>query len=610
MRSLTAPTRQSPTDGRDDASLWAVLADPPISAAIFVALALSLALTWPRAELVWTTGAFFDSDDAMRAVQLRDLLAGQSWFDMTATRLDPPNGLFMHWSRIVDVPLAALEWLFGRQLSAEMAERAARLVFPFVLLAALYALAARNARILGGEALRLPAIFLMFLSGATFGQFTPGRIDHHAPQIILLMASTGFYLQGLDPLRARGMAFSVAAMALSFAISLENLPFFVVMLVFLPALFVVRGAAVRAPLAWFAAGALAAFPLCFVATIAPARYIVSTCDAFSTVHLVGALAVAVGFLGLALAADRLSNVRRRLVAAAVVGGLALFCVIAMAPQCVGDPLVGLDPLLRELWLAHVVEAKPLSSFLETSPRTVATIAAPIVMGLIAALNAAWRGRGAQGARWLALALLIGVGFLGGLWQVRVFSSATPLAMLPLAFAAVAVTRRVAGSLSGPLRAAATASLCVALSPIGIALASPSSDSDLQGADLSCLQPRLFEPLKALPKARIVAPIEMGAHLLAHTPHSVFAAPYHRDNHGNRLVVDAFLAAPDEAEKILRAAGAELVLWCSGGEHISPLIAKSPAGLASRLAKGDVPPWLERAAVAGTPHLIFAIRKPE
>jgi hypothetical protein len=583
------------------------LARPSIAATIFVALFLSLALTWPRAELVWTTGAFFDSDDAMRAVQLRDLLAGQSWFDLTARRIDPPGGVFMHWSRIVDAPLALLQSFFNLFLSVEMSERAARLAFPLVLLAALYALAARNARILGGDALRLPAVLTMFLSGAMFGQFAPGRIDHHAPQIILLMVSVGFYLQGLDPLRARAMAVSAAAMALSFAISLENLPFFTIMLAFLPALFVCAGARVQQQLAWFAIGGLAAFPFCFAMTIAPARYFVSACDAYSMPHLLAALLVSLGYISLAGAASRLQSLWRRAAAASFMGGLALMSVIAVAPQCIGDPLGALDPLLRELWLSHVVEAKPLSSFVEGSPRIVAVTAAPVGIGLAAAVFACWIEQNIQRLRWLAMALLIATGFLCGLWQLRAFSSTTPLAMAPLAFGAVAVANRMAGSFSTSPRVATTAFLCVALSPMGIALALPSSNDESPGADLSCLKPQFFEQLNALPTSRIVAPVEMGAHLLAHTRHSVLAAPYHRDNHGNRIAVDAFLAPPREAERLLREAGADLVVWCAGGKSISPLIEKAPAGFVSLLAKGDVPSWLERLPAAATPHLIFAIR---
>ena len=72
---------------------------------------------------VWRTGVFHDTDDAMRLVQVRDWLAGQPWFDMTATRFDPPQGVFMHWSRIVDVPLALMIRFFELFAAPETAER-------------------------------------------------------------------------------------------------------------------------------------------------------------------------------------------------------------------------------------------------------------------------------------------------------------------------------------------------------------------------------------------------------------------------------------------------------------------------------------------------------
>ncbi len=50
-----------------------------------------------------------DPDDVMRLVQVRDLYAGQSWFDMTQHRVDAANGgVAMHWSRLVDLPLLAI----------------------------------------------------------------------------------------------------------------------------------------------------------------------------------------------------------------------------------------------------------------------------------------------------------------------------------------------------------------------------------------------------------------------------------------------------------------------------------------------------------------------
>ncbi|PWB78837.1 MAG: hypothetical protein C3F11_22010 [Methylocystaceae bacterium] len=650
----------------EDRHAWA-FSGFPVWAAIAVALAAAIFLTLPRAALVWSAGEFFDSDDAMRAVQMRDLLAGQSWFDMTATRVDPPDGLFMHWSRIVDAPLAAADFLLRFFLSPERAERATRLIFPFACLAALFALAAWNARILGGEAIRIPSIWLVLLSAPMFVQFAPGRIDHHAPQIVLLMATLGLFNLGLDREKPRAMAFAASAMALSLAISLENLPFFVVLLATLLLLFIREDA--RERLAWFGLGAIVSFPLCFAATVAPSRYGVSTCDAFSAAHLAAALVGAVALVTLAFVAPHLARRSTRLFAAAFAATAVLAAVVFVAPHCLGDPLGGLDPLLRDLWLSHVAEAKPLSAFVDDA-ETLLSTATPVILGLIAALVAASKRQdhgdrvkdgnlrphaeeapqepsrstraNARGrrmkvsssfetrppaapqdeetfspsllpegtARWrfavTAAAILIGLATAS--WQIRAFSSVTPLAMAPLACAAVAMARRLAGDgYSSLFRGALTAVLCLAVSPIGLALALHSDREAPHDAPRACLEARAFAPLAALPAARIAAPIDIGAHLLAFTPHAVFAAPYHRDNHGNRIVVDAFLAPPTDAERILRAARAGLALWCADGKMGSELVERSPSGLAAALARGEAPSWLEKIPLEGTPFHVFALR---
>lgn len=64
---------------------------------------------------LWDIG----NDDAMRLVQVRDLLAGQSWFDVTQYRLGLETGTPMHCSRLIDLPidvtiyaLATFMWVF------------------------------------------------------------------------------------------------------------------------------------------------------------------------------------------------------------------------------------------------------------------------------------------------------------------------------------------------------------------------------------------------------------------------------------------------------------------------------------------------------------------
>ena len=193
--------------------------------------------------------------------------------------------------------------------------------------------------------------------------------------------------------------------------------------------------------------------------------------------------------------------------------------------------------------------------------------------------------------------------------MRVFTSVTPLAMVPLAAAIVACVGRLAADSSALLRAALVATLGATVSPIGIALALPAQD-DADGAERGCLAPKALAPLADYPASRVVASFDLGAHILAHTPHSVYAAPYHRDNHGNRIAADAFLAPPAEAEALLRAAGAELVVWCARARPLPSLATKSPNGLAAILAKGEAPGWLIRKSPADAPLQIFALKPVE
>ena len=53
-----------------------------------------------------------DSDDVMRLIQVKDYLAGQSWFHTDQYRLGLANGTDMHWSRIPDIPIILLTHFF------------------------------------------------------------------------------------------------------------------------------------------------------------------------------------------------------------------------------------------------------------------------------------------------------------------------------------------------------------------------------------------------------------------------------------------------------------------------------------------------------------------
>ena len=98
----------------------------------------------------WTDIRFFDlgdTDDNMRMMQVRGLLHGQGWFDLRQYRLNPPFGANIHWSRLVDLPIAGLILALRPFLGGAGAERWAVAIaplLPYLLLLFSLALTARR----------------------------------------------------------------------------------------------------------------------------------------------------------------------------------------------------------------------------------------------------------------------------------------------------------------------------------------------------------------------------------------------------------------------------------------------------------------------------------
>src|SRR5260370_41534286 len=118
-------------------SVFPDAADSPVPAAAIAANhKIMIALLWAvvactLAVPVIKDGVFdaMSTDDAMRLVEVRDLIAGQAWFDLAQHRLDPP-GVSMHWSRAIDAPLAALILLLRPLAGAPAAGAGPMVPFP------------------------------------------------------------------------------------------------------------------------------------------------------------------------------------------------------------------------------------------------------------------------------------------------------------------------------------------------------------------------------------------------------------------------------------------------------------------------------------------------
>ena len=355
----------------------------------------------------WTSGAFVDTDDAMHLVQVRALLGGQGWFDMTAYGLDPPSGTFMHWSRIVDMPVALLIKGFGLFVDVTTAERLARLSFPFALLVGLYLAMARLAALLLGPRARLPAIGATLLSGDGIVQFLPGRIDHHAPQILLLVLMLAAGVAALDPARARQAAWAGLLASLSLSIGLEDLPFIAVLAIAMVGFWIWHGTTMARMLWWYAVGLAIGLPAFFVATVAPSRYLLPVCDAYGAAHLGAGLIAAAGCALAALCGARLPSRGMRLAAASVVGVLAGAFVALAYPACLHDPFAAVDPLVRDIWIRNVVESFPLLRTLRETPAVGLVSTLPVALGLVSCLVAIWCRRGLDRRRFALVATVVG-----------------------------------------------------------------------------------------------------------------------------------------------------------------------------------------------------------
>ena len=145
-----------------------------------------------------------DTDDAVRLVTVRELMAGAPWFDTTLPRIGSPEALVSHWSRLIDLPLAILIGALSPIIGPDRAELATRIAWPALLFFALALVVAREARRRAGTVAAVFAIVLVATSAIALAQFRPGRVDHHNAQILCAVAGLLFLLRSLDDRRAAG----------------------------------------------------------------------------------------------------------------------------------------------------------------------------------------------------------------------------------------------------------------------------------------------------------------------------------------------------------------------------------------------------------------------
>jgi hypothetical protein len=556
--------------------LWLTLAAWAVLAVVLAAPALG-------GGLVDKLG---DTDDALRLVLVRDLVQGHAgWYDQHFARLQPPLGMDLHWSRLVDGGIAAVELLFRLFLGPERAEYAARIAWPLLWIGPAVAAMIFLARRLRGDNAALACAALLAVNGVLFWQWAPGRIDHHDLQMTAALGA----LAGVVAGSRRGAALAGLATAAGLAVGIEALLFLGLVGGFVALRWARDPVEHTRPAQAYAAALLLGSVALYLAQTPPAWWGLARCDALGANLLLAVAAACLGLLG-ATCSPVASGRAGRCAALAAVAVVAAGLFLALEPACLHGPFALSDARIKPVWLGKVAEMQPLLTLVRRHDVNAVSGLLMIVLGL-----PAWVWLGRRKAQRTVIWLMVGACFLAaaaaGVHVVRLCGYASLFAAPLIAAAGADFAERF-----GRLGRSLAVVLVVAVSPSwpAAAIADPAPDPGSHAAPTprNCAAPSYYAALAKLRPGIVLNEVDLGPFILAATPHSVLAGPYHRADWGI-LAADAALAAPPgRDEAAVRRLHADYVVDCRNSAWMPRRQEIGPQSLQVRLDRGRAPAWLE------------------
>ena len=564
------------------------------------AVACFLVMRWP--SIHWLT--LNDTDDNIRYLQVRDWLAGQGWYDLRQYRLDPPAGFDIHWSRLVDLPLAALMLFFRAFMEQGQADRLACGIAPLIpLLPLMLGLGFIGRRLAGGNGWVIAAL-APFAAQMGISMFMPMRVDHHGWQLAFAV----LMLAGLvDRNWLRGGIVAGLSSALSIAIGMEMIVYLAAGGALIALRWVFKDGAGRRmlPYALSLGGGVSILFLIFASYANRGQ----VCDAISPIWVAIFAAVGAGMTLLALLPLR--SWPARLGAGLLVGGAVAAFAWLNWPQCLTGAYQ-ISPELDRLWLSNIREAKPITA--QARNLVVPLMAIPVA-GLVGLIWGLWAARRDSDRCWawatVGLMMLFSTALL--FWQLRAGPAAQLLALPAAAWAVHRVIQIIftGRPLARVLAAGGAAILAVA------AFATPlypqlnrlwaSSTGEvakpqrpavaarhkiINKANARCRSLPALEVLDQLPAATIFTMVDLGPRLIATTHHSAIAGPYHRNGTVILDVHHAFDGPASAFRPIASRHHAAYLLICPGFPEGTVYQARSPKGFYAGLMRGEVPGWLK------------------
>ncbi len=558
----------------------------------FTILAWLLICGWWAYTSWWSIQHFNlgDTDDNMRMMQVRALLHGQGWYDLRQYRLNPPYGANIHWTRLVDLPIAGIILLMQPFVGGPQAQLIAAAVAPMIPYGVLLFGVALTTRRLTDPRMFLLPILAMIMAGLTNSMFMPERIDHHGWQLALLSLSVA----GLaDPKRIRGGLTLGITTALSVAIGIE-------MIIYLAlagaavALFWVADARERNRAAAYAISLGGGISLCFVAFASYANR-ADLCDALTPPWLSTLLVSSALLLALAWLTPADWRVRFGLAAGAGVIAVGFYALVW--PQCL-SPLESVSPEETALWLSHVREARPVYMH---GWRIATLILALPVTGTIGWALLLWHNRSDSGLfrRTLGAALIAVVAMLLLFWQTRTGPAAQMLGVVGEAGIAWVLVPVIERARSLTVRTVGVIlAVIVALGlvvPLGM-YAAPAekrtpSEIEVTRANHLCNYIGSYRAIAEQPKGVVFTFIDLAPRLITLTHHDSIMGPYHRNGEQIVDVMQAFRGSAEQAHRIFDKYHSDYLLTCPHSSTTTIFESEARNGFYAQLQRGKVPKWL-------------------
>ena len=559
---------------------WRALAASPMAVVGLWALYAALRL----AVLAVTGNAPGSPDDWMRLFEVRDLLSGQGWYDVAQHRLDPAGGgASMHWSRLVDLPLAAAILLFGTLLPQAQAENAAIAIVPLLyLLGAMFALRAIMRRLGMAWPAVLAGLALLPLFPLLPGQFAPGSVDHHVPQAMLALCCAALLLNA-----GREAAIVAGVLAAAWVnVSLEGLPL-------VAALGAAYGLAYlfwsERRLAWFLGALAISAPLLSLATRPVSEFALPYCDILMPGHMAAFAAAALVAMALHFAPAQV-RWQGRLAGLGTIAMVSVPVALATLGRCASDPFAQLDPLLATYWHGYITEGLPAWR----QPLSVMAMLGWTLVIVLAGLRTAWRIPMERQREWLLLGVVASAACLFSFLLLR---AALVAQLLAVPFAALLLAHylpRARALASAAPRILATVFCFVLVTPAAASALLKPIDPLFAQATMQAQVPAPiaagsceYARLEALPQGHVLAPLDASPEILGRTRHTAVMASYHRNQARMRDVLAAFTGSPGKALEIARANGADYVVACLAESDLALYRTAAPGNFSNAIAAGDV-----------------------